>query len=491
VGDKEAARLMIAARAYMRIKKPSEALGLFRDVERLVRPETDVAFQAAYYRLLCFFQIEGRHVPDQVDAFLQLYRKSRPNDPRIHTALMMKAETLYSNKQIAEAAQVYNEIDAFAVSEKNRPGLLYQRGWCLAEAGDHQGAVRSLTDFIKKYPDDPRVPSALAKRAKAYSNRPSRRRPSRISTASPPSASPRTSSPSPGSNPPACAAAKATDPGHDQPLSRAPQERQEPQRQPPGRGQLLDRLGTRENQCRQGCRPLSRKGARSPARRLPQTRRHSALARVFRLAGRRKTRGGNRLRHRRQIRQRHPGPGAPVVRHAILQLRRLRPGRTVPRSRRHPGRTAGHSQGSLALSRQGPPRNRRPRRRAHRRNNVLAVEDNPGWKADGLLDRGRALLALNRPTEARKAADEALALHPQGRTSGGLRILIGDLEMEAGDPKKASAQYLIVVGFLDDKTLKPLALSKLVKALEAQGDTAEAEKYRRQLESEFPDWKTQ
>ncbi len=77
-GDKEAARLMIAARAYMRLKQPSEALGLFREVERLVKPETDLAFHASYYRLLCFFQIEGRHLPDQVDAFLQLYRKSRP-----------------------------------------------------------------------------------------------------------------------------------------------------------------------------------------------------------------------------------------------------------------------------------------------------------------------------------------------------------------------------------------------------------------------------
>ena len=160
---------MIAARAYMRLKLPSEALQLFRDVEKLVNPETDMAFQAAYYRLLCFFQIEGRHLPDQVDAFLQLYRKARPEDSRIHTALMMKAETLFSNKETAAAAKVYSEINASLVSEKNRPGLLYQRGWCLSEAGDAQGAIRSLSEFIAKYPQDPRVSSAIAKRAKAYS----------------------------------------------------------------------------------------------------------------------------------------------------------------------------------------------------------------------------------------------------------------------------------------------------------------------------------
>jgi tetratricopeptide (TPR) repeat protein len=121
--------------------------------------------------------------------------------------------------------------------------------------------------------------------------------------------------------------------------------------------------------------------------------------------------------------------------------------------------------------------------------NVLAVEDNPAWKADGLLDRGRALFLLDRPAEARKAADDALELRPQGRTSGGLKILSGDLEMKAGDPKKASAEYLYVVGFLEDKELKPLAIWKLIKALEEQGDKAEAEKCRQQLKSEFPEWK--
>ena len=61
--------------------------------------------------------------------------------------------------------------------------------------------------------------------------------------------------------------------------------------------------------------------------------------------------------------------------------------------------------------------------------------------------------------------------------------------MKAGDPKKASAEYLYVVGFLEDKELKPLALHKLVGALEKQGDTTEAEKYRKQLATEFPEWK--
>jgi tetratricopeptide (TPR) repeat protein len=122
--------------------------------------------------------------------------------------------------------------------------------------------------------------------------------------------------------------------------------------------------------------------------------------------------------------------------------------------------------------------------------NALAIEDNPTWKADSLLDRGRALFLLDRSSEAREAADDAMKLQPQGRTSAGLRILRGDLEMKAKAPRKAAAEYLIVVNFHEDRELKPKALEGLIKALTQQGDTTQAEKYRNQLQSEFPDWKS-
>jgi tetratricopeptide (TPR) repeat protein len=122
-------------------------------------------------------------------------------------------------------------------------------------------------------------------------------------------------------------------------------------------------------------------------------------------------------------------------------------------------------------------------------NNVLAVEDNPGWKADGLLDRGRALLMLNRDSEARIAADEGAALRPQGRTSAGLRILSGDLNFKARNFGPAAADFLNVIQFHEDADLKPLAISKYIRVLEEQGKAAEAEKFRSQLKTEFPDWK--
>jgi tetratricopeptide (TPR) repeat protein len=120
---------------------------------------------------------------------------------------------------------------------------------------------------------------------------------------------------------------------------------------------------------------------------------------------------------------------------------------------------------------------------------VLEAEDNPGWKADALLDRGRAQLALNHPAEARIAANEALDLRPQGRTTAGLRILSGDLNLLDNDLSGAAKDYTIVVEFHEDKDLKPLALHKLIAVLEKQRDQTATAKYRALLQSEFPGWK--
>ncbi len=488
-GDKEAARLMIAARALMRLKQPSEALTLFREVERLVRPETDLAFQASYYRLLCFFQIEGRHLPDQVDAFLQLYRKSRPEDPRIHTALMMKAETLFSNKETAAAAKVYSEINADVISEKNRPGLLYQRGWCLAEAGDHQGAVRSLSDFISRYPEDSRVPSALAKRAKAF-----------VESAEPQKA--------------IADFDRLTAAGTPEDLASFAW--LESARMRRGEGNIPDMIaryqgllknvgGLSENLQAEAnywigwgmVKTNAAKEAISPLEKARKLRpeayaKHAGillalgyfaaqdaanLAAEITLAidGKYEADIPDQVLQWSGMQAFNSGDHAMAAKCLGLIASTDEPRATPKEVWRYLAKArlqTGDAEGALVAA-----------------SNVLAVEENAAWKADGLLDRGLALLALNRPAEARAAADEGLALRPQGRTSGGLRILVGDLEFKAGDARKASAEYLIVVGFLDDKDLKPRALWKLIQALDAQGDKAGAEKYRQQLKAEFPAWK--
>lgn len=488
-GEKEAARLMIAGRAYMRLKQPSDALTLFREVEKLVKPETDLAFHASYYRLLCFFQIEGRHLPDQVDAFLQLYRKSHPDDSRIHTALMMKAETLFSNKDLVAAAKVYSQINANSISEQNRSGLLYQRGWCLAAAGDPQGAIRSLGEFITRYPNDSRVFSALGKRAQAYAE----------------------------TDDPQKAIAdfdRLTAPGAPEDLCSFAW--LESARMRRGESNIPDMIARYQGLLKNVANLSSNLQAEAnywigwglvKSNSSKDAITYLEKARTLRSDAYRKHAGillalgyfaaQNFNQLAVEIHLAMDGKYESDIPDQVLQWAGMQafnsadfkfsatclaliaspdePRATSKEIWRYLAKArleTGDFTGALSAAA-----------------NVLAVEDNSAWKADGLLDRGRALLALDQPEESRKAANEALALRPQGRTSAGLRILLGNLEMKAGDPKKASAEYLIVVKFHEDKDLKPLALWKLIDALEQQGDKSEAEKYRQQLKTEFADWK--
>ncbi len=488
-GEKEAARLMIVARSLMKMKKPAEALTMFREVERLIRPEDEMAFQASYYRLLCFFQIEGRHVPEQVDAFLKLYRKSRPDDTRIHTALLMKAETMFSNKDITGAAKVYSEINAERVSETNRAGLFYQRGWCLVEAGDPQGAVRSLSEFIEKYPTDARMPSALAKRAQAYAA--------------------------------SAESAKAildfdrlTADG--MPADLASFAWLESARLRRTEGNLPDMI-SRYKSLLEKVKDLSPKLKAEASFWVGQglTKTNSPKEAVPFLAEARKLRPETYSKHAGLllVLGYFASQDAPKLGEEIdLAIKGSYSSDIPEQILQWGGMQAYNAENFSAAARylgliSNPKEPREtpkevwrylakslletgePQKALIAVSNVLEVEDNPSWKADALLDKGRCLFELKRFDESQKAVDEALDLRPQGRTKAGLLLLGGDLKLRLNDLAGAAAQYTIMVEFSDDKDLKPRALHALIGVLEKQNDKPAAEKYRQQLQNDFPDWK--
>lgn len=489
-GEKEAFRLMIAARALMKLDRPAEASELFREVERLVKPENDLAFQASYYRLNCFFQIEGKHVADQVDAFLQIYGKLHPDDTRIHTAMLMKAETLFAENKTAEAAKTYSKIDPTRLSDTNRPGFLYQRGWCLAEAGDAQGAIRSLTDFLVKYPDDKRVHPALAKRAKAYAE----------------------------SGEPAKAVAD------------------------------FDRLTTDKAAPADLVALAWLESARTRRKEgnieNMLVRYKGLLEKVDDLTDNLKAEANYWIGWG-MVKQNEPKESAPFLntartlrpeaysKHAGLLLALSHFAAQDPKSLaaeidlaiegkyiddvprqavQWAGMQAYNARDYEAAARflqivANPDEPRATQKEVWRYlakalietakftealpaiANLLDVEDNPSWKADGLLDRARALYGLKRFAEARKAAEEASALRPQGRTSAYLRIVSGDLYVEENNLGQAAADYLYVNNFHEDADLKPLAIHKYIDVLKKQGNAAEAAKFASKLAAEFPDWK--
>lgn len=488
-GEKEAMRLMVAARAMLQLKQVSEASKLFREIERSVPPEHDIAFQAAYYRLNCFFQIEGTYVAEQVDAFLEIYEKKRPNDTRIHTALLIKAETLFSKNKIPAAAEVFAKIDPKLLTDSNRPGFLYQRGWCLAEAGDKNGSIKSLSEFITQYPKDERVHHALVKRAKSYVEM--------------------------GELGKAIVDYDLVASAKDAPADLVSLAWLESARARRKEGNienmivrykgLLEVKELSENLQSEAKywigwgmvktnQPKDAVAFLNEARKLRKDAygKHAGL-----LLALSHFTAQDPIQLAAEIELAIEGDYANEIPAQALQWAGMQAynGKDYQSAAKFLSLTANDKeprttpkevwrylvksrieikQAKEALTAVG---------------HVLEVEDQPAWKADGLLDQARAYYQLKQFDESRKSTDAGLVLNPQGRTSAGLRIVSGDLHVQKENYGAAAADYLYVIQFSEDPDLKPLAIHQYVILLEKQGKTEEAEKYKAQLKTEFPEWK--
>ncbi len=488
-GEQEALRLLIAARAMMKLNQPTRAMELFREVERLVKPDNELAFQAAFYRLNCFFQVEGRHVVDQVDAFLEIYGKQHKNDTRIHTVRLMKAETLFAEGNIEEAAKTYSKIDSSLLYEANRPGFLYQRGWCLAEAGDHQGAIRSLTAFITGYPDDERIYPALVKRGKSYVEVGESARAivdfDKLTT---------------DKKAPSDLASLAW-------LESARTQRKDGNIENMlvryralivNVADLTDNLKAEANYwigwgLVKTDKPKEALTFLEKARELrPKAyQKHAGLLMIL-----------------AYFAEQNPKELAAEIKQAIQQGYVTDvPDQALQWSGMqsfNAGNFEVAAQSLATIANESEPRTTpkevwrylgkaqleigEPKAALTAIKNVLEVEDAPMWKADSQLDRARAHVMLEDFKAAREAANQASDLRPQGRTAAGLRIVSGDLYRSEKEFGRAAADYLSVIQFQEDEVLKPLAIYNYSQVLAEQGKTKESEKYAAQLKTEFPDW---
>lgn len=491
VGEQEAKRLMVAAKSYMELGRNVEALDLFREVEKLMLPNSIHAFEANYLRLLCFYRIEGSHVPDQVDAFLDIYRKNRPRDPKIHSALFMKAETLMDEHKTSEAAKVYNEIDATALSPENRKNLLYKRAACALLSEDPQGAVRSFSEFIASYPDDPRAAEALMQRAQAHKN--------------------------------GGEALKAMN-DYDQVISK----NLNPEYTELALLESAEIAG-QENNLED---MISRyQGFLS---RFPQTSRARKAMVNFRIAWamNKKDRAKDLIPYAETAREldaatygkhagtllalahwtlRNPEAVCDDVDRAIKEefvdnlpeqlidwtaMQAYSADRYDQAARFYnliadfdePRSTAKLTWRYLGKALLGAGKAKEALRAI---NNALEVEDAPMWKADGLVDRAKAQLAMGKLDEASAALSECRALQQQGRTAAEVRIVSGDIEMKRNDAARAAVEYVSAIEQLDDndRVLKPQALHKAGIALEKKGDPSSAQEYRMMLRNKYPEWK--
>ncbi|MBB5351199.1 tetratricopeptide (TPR) repeat protein [Haloferula luteola] len=489
-GEVESRRLMLAARAFMMLDRNADAMPLFRQVERLEPPTSDRAFDAAYYRLLCFYRIEGRHVLDQVDAFLQLYGEKFSKDPKLQTARLMKAETLFAEGKVEDAANAYREIESSLLSEKNRVGLEYQRGRCLFEANDYAAAIRSLSSFIQANPSDSRTATALATRGRAY-----------LET---------------GENAKALADFNAVIAASEDRslLTLAYLDAAEICKRDGNLKQMVDyfqrfleaELTTDPDAIAKACYwtgwglVKTSAGAKAidyltRAREVAPKRynKHAGLLLCLVYLSEK-----NREKLIPEVGLAIEGGYAidlpePLIRWAADQafssedfLNAARfydliadgenPELAPKEVWRFLGKArlrSGDAAGALTAI-----------------DHALQTEEDPAWKADGLADRASALLKLGKSKEATQAVEEGLALRPEGRTGAQLNLVRGDIFLAENQAQEAVRAYILPVELMDDsdQVVKPLAYHKLILALKAAGNTADATQYATELKRKYPNW---
>ena len=490
-GEREAKRLMLGARSYMMLDRNADAMPLFRAIERLELPDPSYAFDASYFRLLCFYRIEGRHVLDQVDGFLEIYRKKRPRDPKIHTALLMKAETLFAEDKPAEAADVYRDIDSTLLSEKNRRGMLYQRGRCLADANDPEGSIKSLTDFITKYPDDERVPIARASRASAYAET--------------------------GQSSLALADFQQLieTTKDDKLLTLAYIESGDIAKQQNDLDAMINYylafLKEVPNPEKDAVAKASYWGGWAMVKLNRGAEAVPYLEKARELSPKFYEKHAGLLLCLVHLSQKKPAELIAELEIAITkgyalnlpdQLIRWAADQAFNRreflnAARFYDLIADDENPELAPKEiwrfLGKARNESgdPNGALIAIKNALDQESDPAWQSDCLNDKGRSLFMLKRYDEAMQAVEEGLAMRPEGRAGASLHMLRGEIYEAQGKLKDAIASYVLPVNLMadSDQVVKPVALTKLIAALKKDGQADAAARYQDELDRKYPGWK--
>ena len=486
--ERQAKRTNLAARSFMLIGSYLEAIPLFLDVQKLA-PDTTLAFDASYHRLLCFYQIDGKHIVEQVDAFLEIYEKTHKSHPRLHAALMMKAGALQNQGKLAEAASTYELIDTSLIAENNRANLQYQRGWCLAKVKNYQAAIRSLDQFIKDYPRDKRHAEAMALRGDCYLETGDRESALKDFTRlieSEPGAKlaayawqktaivKKQNNDLPGmvasyetllrkfpSLPPATVANAAFYIGYgqhkqNQHKAAIPQllRAREMDRKTYGRraGLLLISSYYQSEQIQALCEEIDESIEHGYSDQVSPA--------LVSWAG---------------VQSLNQGKGEQAARFFMLIANPEEPRRTPREVWRHLAK-------ALILCREYD-------RSLKSIEHVLDVEEQAQAQADALLDQARCYLALKKPKEARKSIEACFERKPQGALEAEASIVFGDILMALKLPQEAQERYAGVALLIEDARLKPLAISRLIQALEANQDFTKAEQYRKELKEQFPQWK--
>ena len=486
--ERHARRANIVARSYMLLSQYLEAIPLFLEVQKL-SPESDLAFDASYNRLLCFYKVDGKHIVEQADAFIEMYGKMKKNHPRIHAALMFKAGALAEEGKDQDAADTYNQIDPTLIAEGNRANLLFHRAHALSKVADHQGVIRSLSKFLEDFTTDLRSPEALILRGDAFLEAGDR------DAAIKDYATLLQSNPGPKLSAHAWQkTAVAKKRNNDFPgMVKAYQTLLADYKDLPvttvANAEFFIGYGLQKQKDYKNAIPHLLKARELNAKTYGRQSGLSLIDCYFSLEqieplcteidsaidSGYSEKLSQELVAWAAMQSLSNGQAERAARFFMMISTPDEPRRTP----RHIWRNLAKAQIIIKDFTGG----------LRSVENVLAVEDNPIAKTDTFLDQARCHLALKDLSKAQKSIEDCLLLKPQGPLEVEARIVQADIFMAQGKPENAKEALAANALFVEDSRLKPMLLSRMIKILQANNENEKAEKYQSELNEKFPNWK--
>ena len=486
---------MIAGQSFAKLGRHDEAIGQFFNAERLAigakpEPLKKMAFEASYRRLSSFYQINGSNIPAQVDAFVKIYAEDNLGSPWLHKARLMKAETLFHQGSVSEAAAAYNDVNPAALPVEMRSDIYFKRGWCLADSGEFGRAAQNLSSFLAAFPEHPRVSEALAKRGHAYYKIGDRDSALKDFT--------RLLEQKPGANLASFAHQHAGRIHRDE--QRWPEMISSYENLLAVPDAALDKKSRadasywigwgcyKQEQWAKAIPHLETARTLLPERYREPAGVHVVLAAYSML-------DSDKLKDAvERLLVDAPQQRLPARMLTWLGLERFSKGDYegadtflgLACTPEEPEQTDALVWRHLAKARL---ESRKFQEASQALTILLSLDQEQFWKADALLDHSHVLIGLQMWEEARTAAEEALTLEPHGTIQAGLYMALADIAMHSMNYKAASANYLKASEmFIDDREIKPLGLFRAAEALEKDGQAEEAARIREQLLREFPAW---